>query len=62
MFLPLANEVCEDYVFIGVCLFTGEGGVSASLHAGIHFPWDQRQTSPQADTPVGRHPPLCSAC
>ena len=24
--LPPANEVCEGYVFTGVCLFTGEGG------------------------------------
>ena len=24
--LPPANEVCEGYVFTGVCLFTGGGG------------------------------------
>ena len=24
-FLPPANEVCEGYVFTGVCLSTGEG-------------------------------------
>ena len=24
--LPPANEVCEGYVFTGVCLSTGEGG------------------------------------
>ena len=32
--LPPANEVCEGYIFTGVCLSTG--GVSAPLHAGIH--------------------------
>ena len=64
--LPPANEVCEGYVFTGVCLSTG----------GL---W---QTPPWADhpPPLGRHPttgptiphwadtpqpdplPLCSAC
>ena len=57
--LPTTNEVCEGYVFTGVCLSTG-GGVSASLHAGIHPPLGRH--------PPGRHPPtrgrhpLCSAC
>ena len=37
--LPPANEVCEGYVFTGVCLSTGEGG-SGPMHAG-----------PPADTP-----------
>ena len=30
LFLPTANEVCEGYVFTGVCLSTGGGGGSAS--------------------------------
>ena len=30
-FLPPANKVCKDYVFIGVCLSTREGGGSRSL-------------------------------
>ena len=28
-FLPPANEVCEDYVFTGVCLSTGRGACVA---------------------------------
>ena len=31
LFLPPANEVCEGYVFIGVCLSTGGGG---GMHGG----------------------------
>ena len=27
LFLPPANEVCEGYVFTGVCLSTGGGGM-----------------------------------
>ena len=57
--LPPANEVCEGYVFTGVCPSTG--GVSALLHAGIHSPPPPReQTPPGEDTPRSRHP--CSAC
>ena len=40
-----ANEVCEGYVFTGVCL-SQDGGVSAPLYAGIHTP-----LGPEADTP-----------
>ena len=47
--LPPANEVCEGYVFIGVCLSTG--GVSASGPGGCLPP------PPQADTPLGKHAP-----
>ena len=47
--LPPANKVCEGYVFIGVCLSTG--GVSASGPGGCLPP------PPQADTPLGKHPP-----
>ena len=46
--LPPANEVCEGYVFTGVCLSTG--GVSAPLHAGIH--------TPPGQTPPGQTPPV----
>ena len=67
--LPPANEVCEGYVFTGVCLSTG---VSAPLHAGIHPP-DERQIPPSRQTPLwadtpwqtrprqtppGRYPPV----
>ena len=43
-----------------VILLTGGGGVSASVHAGIHPPWEQTPP-PKADTPLeqtpqGRHP------
>ena len=54
---------CEGYVFTGVCLSTGGGGVSASVHAGIPHP-PREQTPPGcrhptgADMPPGsRHPP-----
>ena len=44
--LPPANKVCTGYVFTPVCQsFCSQGGMSASVHAGIH-------------TPPGRHPPL----
>ena len=46
--LPPAKEVCEGYVFTGVCLSTWR--VSAPLHAGIHtLP---RTDTPWADTPL----------
>ena len=56
----------QGNVFTGVCLSTGEGRVSASVHAGMPDPPDQantpqtRQTPPQIrQTPPGpgRHPP-----
>ena len=59
--LPPANEICEGYVFTPVCQsFCSRGGVSASVHAGIHtprsrHPWEQ--TPRKADTPL-----LRSAC
>ena len=63
LFLPPANEVCEGYVFTGVCLSTG---VSAPLHAGIHPPGRHPRVethTPWADPPgqtdsplLGRHP------
>ena len=58
VFLLSANEVCEGYVFTGVCLSTGGG--SAPLHAGIHPPGRHHpgQTPPQA----GQTPPQPSAC
>ena len=48
--LPPPNEVCEGYVFTGVCLSTG---------SVADTPWADtpRQTPLQADTPPpGRHP------
>ena len=50
LFLPPANEVCEGYVFTGVCLSTG--GV-CSIAAGKHIPLGRY--------PPARHPPG-SAC
>ena len=71
--LPPANEVCEGYVFIGVCLSTG--GVSAPLHAGTHtLPLSRytplsrftpRQVHPPGQTPpssAGIHTPLPNQC
>ena len=34
--LPPANEVCEGYVFTGVCLSTGGGGGMCGCWGGIH--------------------------
>ena len=50
-YLPLANVVCEGYVFTGVCLFTGG---SAPVHA-----WrPPHQGGPPArETPLPRRPP-----
>ena len=50
--LPPSNEVCEGYVFTGVCLSTG--GVCPIACWNTHTPG---QTHPWADTPPpGRHP------
>ena len=54
LLLPPANEVCEGYVFTGVCL--SAGGVSAPLHAGIHSPPGAGHT-PLVGTPLGRYTP-----
>ena len=53
LLLSPANEVCEGYVFTGVCLSTGDVCPIACWDT----PQDQRQTppSPEADTPLGRH-------
>ena len=45
LLLPPANEVCEGYVFTGVCLSVHRG-VSAPLHAGIHTPPGQTPPCP----------------
>ena len=58
LLLPPANEVCEGYVFTGVCLSTG--GCLHHCMLGYTPPRDQRQTPPR-QTPPGRHPPH-SAC
>ena len=58
----------QGNVFTGVCLSTGGGRVSASVHAGMtdspdqapgrHTPRDQTDTNDPADRPrPGRHPP-----
>ena len=62
-FLPPANEVCEGYVFAGVCLSTGgclplvpEGGVCHTPHPGQMPPL--ADTPPWVDNPSGQTPPL----
>ena len=67
LFLPPANEVCEGYVFTGVCLSTG-GGCLSHCMLGYTPPgqtYPTRQTPPWADNPhpvyAGIHP-LRSAC
>ena len=42
-------------MFLQVCVCPQ--GVSAPLHAGIHFPGTSGRHPPRADTPLGRHPP-----
>ena len=48
LYLPPAKEVCEGYVFTGVCLSTG--GVYQPHSPGRHTP------PPLVDTPPCRHP------
>ena len=48
--VPGPNEVCEGYVFTGVCLSTG-GGICPIACWDTYPPW--------VDTPLGRHPFLC---
>ena len=55
-----ANEVCEGYVFTGVCLSrgvsaSGPGRGSLPHPLGRHTPWAD---IPRADTPLDRHPHL----
>ena len=38
------------------CLFVHRG-VSAPLHTGIHTPHTHPSPGPEADTPLGKHPP-----
>ena len=52
--LPPANEVCKGYVFTSVC-HSVHGGVSASVHAGIHTP--PGADTPRADTLPEQTPP-----
>ena len=55
-----ANEVCEGYVFTPVCqLFCSQGGVSASVHPGIHPP---EQTPPRSRHPPGVDTPMHPHC
>ena len=50
LYLPLANEVCEGYIFTPVCLsFSSQEG-SAPVHAGMH------STTPSPQRTRGRHP------
>ena len=48
--LPPANEVCEGYVFTGVCLSTGGQYVGRYTPRQVH-------SLPRAGTPPGRYPP-----
>ena len=67
LLLPPANEVCEGYVFTGVCLSTGGGdstcaGTPPRSAPGRYTPTPQ-QVHPQTSTPLlagtppGRYPP-----
>ena len=72
LFLPPATKLGQGYVFTGVCDSVHGGGVSASVHAGIHpsgadTPWEQtpreqtpprsRHPTPRADTPLPEQTP-----
>ena len=41
LFLPPANEVCEGYVFTGVCLSAGGGGMRGCLGGRAWLLWGQ---------------------
>ena len=70
LFLPSANEVCEGYVFTGVCLSTG-GGVEAQAQGGLPRgcvqaqAWEGVQTQAQGGVYPsmhwGKHPPQQTA-
>ena len=55
-FLPPANEVCEDYVFTGVCLSTGRC-LPYCMLGYTPIPPGPEADTPWADKPLGKHPP-----
>ena len=63
-FLPSTNEVCEGYVFAPVCHSVHGGGVSVSVHAGIHPSPSSRHPPPQqtATAADGTHPTGMHSC
>ena len=56
-FLAPTKEVCEGYAFVGVCLFTGGGGVDVCL-----WSWGCGRHSPGQTPPGQRHPPGQTPC
>ena len=54
-YLPSANEVCQGYVFTGVCLSTGGGG----WHTSMHCRWYPNM--PCSRSPGGCGIPACLA-
>ena len=46
---------CGKVIFSQASVILSTGEVSAWVHAGIHHP--RADTSPEADTPLGRHSP-----
>ena len=67
-FLPLANEVCEGYVFTDVCLSTGEGVCIQKRRRGVCIGGGVAQTPPPSDTTGysqqagGTHPTGIHSC
>ena len=56
-YLVAATKLGQGNVFTGVCdSVHGGGGVSASVHAGMPAPRDQRPPLDQADTPRDQRP------
>ena len=60
--MPTATKLGQGNIFTSVCLSTGGGGVSASVHAGIPPLWSRHPPgadthSPSEQTPPGRRDP-----
>ena len=65
--LPSATKLRQGNIFTGVCQSFCSGGVSTSVHVGIHTPWQvhplarytpQGRYTPKAGTPPGKYTPL----
>ena len=57
-YLPSATKLRRLCFYRRLSVHGGEGGVSASVHAGIPPPASQEQIPPRADTPQGADTPL----
>ena len=53
--LIITGRIVAKVIFMHLSVILFTRGVSASVHAGIHTPWEQTH-SLGADTPKSRHP------